>query len=175
MGRLGLAFRILFNGSTAKKVSEILSETKPGLPAAEAEKKTAAPSPVRPSRSEAVTLLAALQREARFVDFVQEPIDAYSDAQVGAAVREIHRGCRDVLGRMFAPTPIVDQDEGSVVEVADPSSGQYRLTGNVGQVNSAVSGQLVHHGWLAQKCDVPKWSGDDSSSSVIASAEVQVS
>ncbi len=37
------------------------------------------------TRSDAVTLLAALQREARLVDLIQENLAAYSDAQIGAA------------------------------------------------------------------------------------------
>ena len=36
-------------------------------------------------------VLAVLQRDGRLVDFLEEEIDGYSDAQVGAAVRDIHR------------------------------------------------------------------------------------
>ena len=173
MGRLGLAFKILFSGATARKVLESLSDETQKLPApVPAAPK---PEPPKPVRSEAVTLLAALQRDARFVDFIQEPIDAYTDAQVGAAVREVHKGCRDVLSRMFAPVPIVEQEEGSTVNVADAASGKYRLTGNVAQSAGSASGQLVHHGWHATKSDVPKWSGSDDGLKVIAPAEVQVS
>jgi hypothetical protein len=53
--------------------------------------------------------LAALQREARLVDFVQEPIAAYSDAQIGAAVRDVHRGCAEVIERLFSLKPVVLQ------------------------------------------------------------------
>ncbi len=174
MGRLGLAFKILFSGQTAKKVIDALTEAPAGVPAP-AEKTKPKPPPAKPGRSEAITLLSALQREARFVDFIQEPIDGYNDAQVGAAVREIHRGCHEVLSRMFAPIPIVEQDEGATVQVDDPTSGAYRLTGHVSQASGTVSGQLVHHGWIAQKCEVPKWAGDEDSTKVIAAAEVQIS
>ncbi|MEQ9411340.1 MAG: DUF2760 domain-containing protein [Fuerstiella sp.] len=176
MGRLGLAFKILFSGSTAKQVSELLSQEPAGLPEPKPEPRPATPPPPpKPRRSEAITLLSALQREARFVDFIQEPIDVYNDAQVGAAVREVHRGCHEVLSRMFDPAPVVDQEEGSAVSVKEPASGRYRLTGNVAQVSDSVSGELVHHGWVAQRCEVPQWSGDDKSTDVIAAAEVQVS
>ena len=47
----------------------------------------------------ALQLLALLQRDGRLVDFLQEEIDAYTDAQIGAAVRDIHRGCRKVARR----------------------------------------------------------------------------
>ena len=167
MGRLGLALKILFNGTTARKVLDSLSEPVQKLPAPE-------PSAPKPVHSDALILLSALQRDARFVDFIQEPIDAYTDAQVGAAVREVHRGCHDVLSRMFNPQPIVDQEEGSSVEVANTASGQFRLTGNVAQSSGSASGQLMHHGWLASKSDVPKWSGADDAANVITPAEIQV-
>lgn len=169
MGRFGLALKILFNGATARQVLESLSGSTEKLPAPQ-------PKPETPKavRSDAVTLLSALQREARFVDFIQEPIDGYNDAQVGAAVREIHRGCHEVLSRMFAPAAIVDQEEGSSVEVADAASSQYRLTGNVSQSSGGAQGQLMHHGWLAKKCDLPKWSGGDDAVNVIAAAEIQI-
>lgn len=170
MGRLGLAFRILFSGQTAKKVMASLSDSTDKLPAPKP-----APEPPKPKRNEAITLLSALQRDARFVDFIQESIDGYNDAQVGAAVREIHRGCQDVLKRMFSPTPIVDQEEGSSVQVDNAASGKFRLTGNVSQSSGSASGELMHHGWQTMKCDVPAWSGGDDALSVINPAEIQVS
>lgn len=184
MGRLGLALKVLFSGKVAQQVSAALSADDRPLPAPETETPsadTAAPAeaaaskPVAPQRSDAITLLSALQREARLVDFLKESIDAYTDEQVGAAVREVHRGSREVLDRLFAPAPIVDQPEESTVEVPNPASGLWRLTGNVAQGSAAVSGQLMHHGWKATKCDVPSWSGDEDSASVIAAAEVQIS
>ena len=57
-------------------------------------------------RSDAINLLAALQREARFVDFIKEPIAGYSDAQIGAAVRDVHRDCGALLERLFGLKPI---------------------------------------------------------------------
>lgn len=172
MGRLGLAFKILFSGATANKVMASLSDETTKLPAPEVKAKPVAP---KPTRSDALMLLSVLQREARFIDFIQEPIDGYSDAQVGAAVREIHRGCHTVLGRLFAPQAIIDQEEGSAVSIEDPASGKYRLTGNVTQSSGSVSGELMHHGWQAAKCEIPKWSGGEDAIDVIASAEVQVS
>ena len=76
--------------------------------------------------SEAITLLAALQREARFVDFIQESLAGYSDAQIGAAARDVHRDCGAVLERMFALRPAVAEEEGTEVEVPagfDPAAG----------------------------------------------------
>lgn len=170
MGRLGLAFKVLFNGATAKKLQAALESDTPKIP----QKPVTPPPPPKPKRSDALTLMAAFQRDARFIDFLQEPIDGYSDAQVGAAVREVHRGCREVVDRMFAPKSVIDQAEGSNVEVANTTSGKFRLTGNVSQTAESASGQLVHHGWKASCCDVPEWSGSDDALNVIAPAEVQV-
>ena len=49
----------------------------------------------------ALQLLALLQRESRFVDFLQEDIAAYSDADVGGAARLLHGGARKVLKDTF--------------------------------------------------------------------------
>ena len=112
MQRFWIAIRVFFivllNGKIARQADDLLAhhnepekstirETPPK--AKEVPVKRAAKAPVR---SEAITLLAALQREARFVDFIQEPLAGYSDAQVGAAARDVHRDCRKVLERMFA-------------------------------------------------------------------------
>src|SRR4029077_6144348 len=77
-------------------------------------------------------LLALLQREGRLVDFLLEDIQAYPDAQIGAAVRDIHRQCRRLLNEHLVLEPVLPQAEGATVEVPpgfDPSAIQ--LTGNV--------------------------------------------
>ena len=92
------------------------------------------------TRSDALTLLAALQREARFVDFVMEPLDEYSDAQVGAAARDVHRDAGKVVERLFAPEALRGEAEGEELTVAagyDPA--QLRLTGT-------VAGEPPHRG-----------------------------
>jgi len=48
----------------------------------------------------AVQMLALLQREGRLIDFVLEDLTAYSDAQIGAAARDVHAGCHRVLDAM---------------------------------------------------------------------------
>jgi len=125
-------------------------------------------------RSEAISLLATLQREARLVDFIKEPLDDYTDAQIGAAVRDIHRDCAAVLERLFGLEPVVDQEEGTEVEVpAGFDSGRFRLTGNVtGQ--PPFRGRLVHHGWEATRCELPEWSGSPAAACTVAPAEVEL-
>ena len=169
-------FAVLFRGEVAARVKRALDQ--PALPAAEP-LKPSAPTvrierPKAPARSEAITLLATLQREARFLDLAQESLDEYSDAQVGAAARDVLRDSRKVLERLFALKPVVDQDEGAAVEVpAGFDAGRFRLAGNVtGQ--PPFRGRLVHHGWQATKCELPAWSGSEASTRVVAPAEVEL-
>lgn len=183
MGRLWLGvaalFRVWFNGEAAKKVRAALE-----APAPEPVAPTPAPRPVeppkpvappKPKRSEALTLLATLQREARLVDFLKEPLDGYSDAQVGGAVRNIHRDCGSVLERLFALRPVLDQAEGASVTVPEKAdAGRFRLTGRVTDAPHGA-GKLVHHGWEATQCELPQWTGSDGTARIVAPAEVELS
>lgn len=142
-----------------------LAESKPAAKAAQSKP---------PARSEALTLLAALQREARFVDLVQESLDGYSDAQIGAAARDVLRDCSKVLERMFSVRPLLTDGEGAKVDVPTGyDANRYRVTGNVAGA-PPFQGQLVHAGWQATHCQLPVWSGSDESALVIAPAEVEV-
>ncbi len=128
--------------------------------------------PVR-RRSDAVQLLAVLQREGRLVDFLQEEIADYADAQIGAAVRSVHAGCRKALAEHLEVEPVMDDDEGAAVTVAkgfDPSS--VRLTGEVAG-DPPFKGALRHRGWRAARVDLPTDArGQDPN--VVAPAEVEV-
>src|SRR5262245_33996714 len=74
----------------------------------------APPQPVRPS-CEPLLMLSILQREGRLVDFFLEDIDGYTDDQVGAAVRDIHRNCRKALLEHVALEPVLPEAEGAQV------------------------------------------------------------
>jgi hypothetical protein len=138
-------------------------------------KQPAAPvAPVAPTRNDAITLLATLQREARLVDIVKEPLTGYSDAQVGAAVRDVLRECGTVLDRLFDLQAVVDQAEGDTVEIpAGFDAGRYRITGDVAR-QAPVSASLVHHGWQANRCNLPQWTGSKDTAMIVAPAEVEV-
>ena len=47
-------------------------------------------------------ILSILQRDARLVDFLMEDISAYSDEQVGAAVRDVQEQSRQSLATLSA-------------------------------------------------------------------------
>jgi hypothetical protein len=171
MGRIALAWRILTNGKFAAKVTSLLESPPPAIVLAPAQKPVAPPKPLR---SDAVSLLAALQREGRLIDFLKEPIDGYNDAQIGAAVRDIHRDCGQVLERQFGIRPVLEQPEGSSVELGAKSiAGKIKLSGKAGDA-TAASGKLIHHGWQSTKCELPVWTGDAETASLISPAEVEV-
>ncbi len=180
MLRIGLAFRvffrILFNAAFAEQIGRVWSgepaTTEPAKPVeAPAAKKAPA---AKATSNQALSFLAALQREARFVDFIQEPIAAYSDAQIGAAVRDVHRQCAAVIERAFALRPVVTAAEGADVEVpGGAETTRYRLIGNVaGQ--PPFHGKLCHHGWEATAVNLPELTGGEAQARVIAPAEVEV-
>lgn len=189
MGRFGLAFKAffrVFNDATfADEVRRLLDGTaaprqpavaapavKPTTPAVPAP--APAPQKLAAKRSEALTLLAVLQREARLVDFLKEGIAGYPDDQVGAAVREIHRDAAAALDRMFALTPVRAEAEGAGVAVpAGYDAGRVRLVGNVTGA-PPHAGTLAHAGWEATKVELPEWGGTDASATVVAPAEVEL-
>lgn len=183
MGRVTAAFRVffrtLFDARTAEQVQEVLSGRAlpaPAAPAAAAKtpEPAAPPPPKKPVVSDALLVLAALQREARFVDFLKEDLSAYSDEQIGAAVREIHRDSGKVVDRMFGIQPVLAEEEGAAVTVpAGFDAARYRLTGKVSG-NGPHQGRLRHHGWEATRCDVPVFTGTEAAAKAIAAAEVEI-
>lgn len=143
------------------------------LPAARLPEK--APPPPAPEREHAsgLALLAMLQREGRLVDFLQEEVAAYSDAEVGAAARIVHEGCRKVVRQYLALQPVLPQSEGDGVTVPPGFDAQrIRLTGNVaGQ--PPYAGSLKHHGWITTEVKFPSVSAA-LDPRVIAPAEVEL-
>jgi hypothetical protein len=175
MRRIWIALRVffstLFHADVAAEVQRVLGRSGP---AAQPEPRQEPTKPRPAVQSEAVTLLATLQREARFVDFIKEPLGEYSDAQIGAAARDFHRDCGAVLERMFAIRPINQDPEGSETEVpAGFDAARYRLTGGVsGQ--PPFCGHLRHHGWEATRCELPVFSGSSAAGRTVAPVEVEV-
>jgi hypothetical protein len=119
-------------------------------------------------------VLAILQRDGRLVDFLQEDIDAYPDAQVGAAVRDIHRGCRKALREYLAVEPVLGSPEGGEVTIADGfDPSEVRLIGNV-RGTPPFRGVLKHHGWRVKSVQLPAIPGARQDSAILAPAEVEI-
>jgi hypothetical protein len=133
----------------------------------------AAPPPAAAPVTPALRLLAALQEDGRLVDFLQEDIAAYSDEQIGAAVRGIHEPCRKALRACVTLEPVLQGDEGQDVTLEagfDPSA--VRLVGNVAG-SPPFRGVLRHGGWRVTATNLPARGGQDEQ--VIAPAEVELS
>jgi hypothetical protein len=123
--------------------------------AAKVEQLFVPPPPPKPS-AEPVRILGILQRESRLLDFLMENIQAYSDDQVGASVRDIHSKAQAALKKHVTLESVLPNEEGSVVTVEagfDPSA--IRLVGNV-TGHPPFKGKLQHAGWRAKSIDIPK-------------------
>ena len=167
------AARQLVDSSQAREESKPTADNKP---AAVSQAPPAKPAAGRPklssARSDAITLLATLQREARLVDLIQEPLDQFSDAQVGAAARPCLAQCRSTLKRIFDLYPLVDGPEGQSVEV--PEGGSPLRYQWVGEASSQQrSGKLVHGGWKASRCELAQWTGDAQDADIIAPVQLE--
>lgn len=131
------------------------------------------PAPAPPSNAPALRLLALLQQEGRLLDFIEEDIDGYSDAQVGAAVRSIHAGCRKALHDRMTIERLFAEDDGSAIEIAAGfNSETVRLTGNV-HGDPPFRGTLQHGGWRAVNVTLAPPSAD-LDAAVLAPAEVEI-
>ncbi|HYH95799.1 DUF2760 domain-containing protein [Hyalangium sp.] len=134
------------------------------------------PKPALPPEREhasALVLLSMLQREGRLIDFLQENVAGFPDADVGAAARIVHEGCRKVVQQYLGLKPVLPQGEGAAVTVpAGFDAQRIRLTGNVaGQ--PPYSGALKHHGWVATEVKFPTVS-PALDPRVVAPAEVEL-
>lgn len=119
-------------------------------------------------------LLILLQREGRLVDFLEQDIDDYDDEDVGAAVREIHKGCRKVLREHFQVSPVLEgveeDDDVTVPEGFD--AAEIRLVGKV-KGKPPFKGTLRHHGWKARKVSMPQVA-PEVDANILAAAEVEL-
>lgn len=159
---LGLAFRCFFRALRDPKFSE---QVEPLLAPPRIEEK-------RPN-GDLVRLLGLLQRDARLLDFIQEDIAGYSDEEVGAAVRDIHRDCQAVIARYLELAPVVDKPEEEPIEVPegfDPN--EIRLTGNV-KGSPPFKGTLAHRGWKVVDIKIGD-AAEGSDPLILAPAEVEV-
>lgn len=137
-----------------------------------------APAPIPPLMKEAtpdaaLQLLGLLQRDARLIDFTQEDLNQYTDAEIGGVARVMHEGCRKVLREHFTINPIRHEAEGSRITLnAGFDAHAVRLTGNVvGQ--GPFNGSLCHRGWRVTEVRLPKLT-ESHDVAVLAQAEVEL-
>jgi hypothetical protein len=169
---IGVFFRILFDARYAVSVAG--ERGSPGQP----EPAASTPEPPAPALAEgsdaaALVLLSLLQAEGRFVDFIQQDIAGYPDAEVGAVARVVHTGCRKVIASHLRIAAIRGEAEGQRVALEpgfDPN--RIKLTGNVAGRDN-LSGVLRHRGWQATEVHLPVVV-DRAGSSVLCPAEVEL-
>jgi hypothetical protein len=104
-----------------------------------------------------------------------DDINAYDDAQVGAAARVVHSGCKAALLEHFRIAPVRAESEGSrVVVAAGFRPDEYRLLGKISGP-APFSGVLVHHGWKTDVVNLPRvLRGSNDRLPAIAPAEVEL-
>lgn len=140
--------------------------------------KPVAPAPEPPplretSTDSALQLLGLLQQEGRFVDFLQEDVSAFSDADIGGAARVVHAGCRKTLFEHLSVEPVRMEDEGVRITLAEGfNASEVRLTGNV-VGKPPFAGTLMHRGWRASTVNLPKLA-EGHAVQVLAPAEVEL-
>ncbi len=171
--RIGLAFacfwRVLLDASFARSVARVAREgDTPALPPSP----PPPPAPV-PRPEAALQLLALFQREGRLVDFLEQDVAAFSDADVGAAARVVHEGCRRALRAHAKLAPVRAEEEGARITVPSGfSPGEVKLTGNV-QGSAPFTGTLRHRGWRATELALPTAVGEHDPR-ILAPAEVEL-
>ncbi len=135
-----------------------------------------APEPIvlkEASADAALQLLGLLQKSARFIDFIQEDLTAYNDADIGVAARVVHEGCRKVIQEHFNLETIRQENEGSKITLAQGfDASLVRLTGNI-VGNAPFSGHLIHKGWRITHVNLPKLTAEHDAN-IIAPAEVEL-
>lgn len=186
LSRLALAFSVLFQPALAARVRDLrdgVAEPAPqpapapvtvAAPAPAPAPAAPPPAPLREAPHEsALQFLGLLQREARFIDFIEEDVKAYSDADIGGAARVVHEGCRKVLREHFSLAPLRSEPEGSRITLPEGfDAAAVRVTGNV--VGKApFTGTLSHRGWRATDTRLPRLAaGHDAA--ILAQAEVEL-
>lgn len=176
--RLALAFaaffRVLFDAAYAGRVQRLPSgDSVEPAPEPKVVAPAAAPKLREAPTDGALQLLGLLQREGRLIDFLQEDVSSYSDADIGAAARVVHTSVKKALLTHVTLERVRNEPEGSRVAVPPGfSAHEVRLTGNV-VGEPPFHGTLAHAGWRAVHIELPKLSpGYDVR--VLAPAEVEL-
>jgi hypothetical protein len=176
-------FRTIFDAEFAAGVEGLRNRKalpapkpeEPAKPEAKKKEKKAEPVVLREAGPEAaLQLLALFQREGRFVDFLEEDVASFSDAQIGAAARVVHEGVKRALAEHLPMEPVRTEEEGTKVTLAKGfDAARVRLTGNV-TGDGPYTGTLAHRGWRVKEVRLPKMA-DGHDATVIAPAEVELS
>lgn len=180
LNRIGLAWvawtRVLFDGTFAARVQGLSREPGPAETLRLPEVPPAAPKnldgPTPAALEGALQLLGLLQREGRLLDFIQQDILAFGDAEVGAAARVVHAGCRHALKDHAHIVSVRSEEEGSTVVVDQAQTDRVKLIGNLSGV-APYRGVLRHRGWRVENLRLPHRVGEHDLR-IVAPAEVEL-
>jgi len=181
------AFRILFDERFAARVAllrereartERLRAPVESAPAPEA-RAAPAPAPARAPAQDAATdplggalqLLSLLQREGRLVDFIEQEVTTFSDAEIGAAARVVHEGCRRALHAHARVVSVRSEAEGAALTL-ERASEDVKLVGNVAG-SAPFRGVLRHRGWRIEELTLPTRVGAYNAK-IVAPAELEL-
>jgi hypothetical protein len=178
---LTIALRIIVDAALAQRVKSV-SEAgpPPALPPGPSPAPKEAAAEPKPGAAErdaadeaALGVLALLQREGRLVDFLEQDIATFVDAEIGAAARVVHEGCRRALRAHLQIVRVRDEREGSTVTLAEGfDAASVKLTGDV-RGSAPYRGVLRHSGWRVRQIRLPeRVAGHDAT--VLAPAEVEL-
>ena len=163
----------MFDGRFAAKVAL--------LPDGDAQPESTIATPAEPidlprkeaaSGNAALQLLSLLQREGRFVDFVQQDLASFSDADIGAAARVVHEGCRRALRAHARVVSVRGEAEGASLTL-ERASEDVKLVGNVAG-SAPFRGVLRHRGWRIEGLTLPTVVGAHDPT-LVAPAELELS
>lgn len=166
-------FRILFDGGYAARVAA-LENGAAELPAPPAPSKAEPPVPAPQQASAedgALQLLSLLQREGRFVDFIEQDVTTFSDGDVGAAARLVHDGCRRALHAHARVQSVRSEAEGARLSLPQLSA-EVKLVGNVAG-SAPFRGVLRHRGWRVDELRLPTLTGTHDPK-IVAQAELEL-
>lgn len=173
----GIAFVLLLvavlRGSGSKASPVVVPAPAESTPPPAAPQPVAAPTLKSNDPESALQLLGLLQQEARFIDFLNEDLKGFSDAEIGAVSRVVHEGSKKLLDQYFALEPVrTEEEESRVTLAAGFNPAENRVTGNV-VGEPPFNGVLVHRGWRVVKAQLPKLAeGHDPR--IVAPAEVEL-
>ena len=171
--RFSYAFKSFFGILSSGEIPPDVTRELVQPPAQVAPVQQPAPAAAADSADRAVQMLAILQRDGRLIDFLTEDISPYPDAQIGAAVRDLHQNCKQALERYVTLEPVIPSEEGQPVTVQEPvDPAEIKLIGNISG-RPPLRGLLRHRGWRVSAVNLPPLQ-EGAGRSVVAQAEVEI-
>jgi hypothetical protein len=177
LSRILLAFRAFFHILFKGRLSDALASSlglsrRAAAPASAAKPSASTAAPAVQTSDGALQMLGILQRDSRLLDFLMEDVAAYSDDQIGAAVRELHDQCRDSVSRYVTLQPVIDGVEGTFVQAPSKDPNLVKFVGNV-PAKPPSGGTLRHKGWRAAKVNLPALAAKQDAT-ILAPAEIEI-